>query len=340
MTSFVTGGTGFLGRRLVTRLLAAGERVRCLVRPTTDASHLWNDAPAEARRRLEFVEGHLTSPGSYQDALVGCDRLFHLAAEMRGAVAVLFLTNVVGTRQLFAAAARGGVRHVVLVSSLAVYGGCRAPGETLDELCPLDPQPHLRDGYTYSKVAQEEVAWGLHANGLPVTVVRPGVIYGPGRDCLGGRVGIRLGRLMVAMGGRHPLPYTHVENCADAVFLAGRANTAGCAFNIIDDELPTGWELVRQHRRVVGDIRAIRLPRPIVPVLARLCDWYHKHSRGQIPAILTPYKSRAMWTPVRYSNARAKQILGWRPARSLDEGLRETFGWLARHRLEPGRWEN
>jgi nucleoside-diphosphate-sugar epimerase len=338
MTTFVTGGTGFLGRRLVARLLAEGDRVRCLVRPSADATALRAGLVTDARGRLQLVPGSLAAPNSYATALAGCDRVYHLAAEMRGATAILFLTNVVGTRALLAAAARAGVHQFVLISSLSVYDGGRLhPGDTVHEEYPLDPHPHLRDPYTYSKVVQETAAWQAQAAGLPVTVVRPGVIYGPGRDCLSGRVGLRFGRLVLAMGGRQPLPYTHVENCADAVALAGRPAAIGSAVNVVDDELPTGWDLVREHRRSVGGIRGVRIPARLVPVLSGLCEWYHVKSRGQVPAVLTRYKSRAMWTPVRYSNARAKSVLGWRPARSLAEGLRESFEWLARHRHAAGR---
>ena len=333
MTSFVTGGTGFLGRRLVDRLLAAGDRVRCLVRPQSEGSSPDAALTPDPARRLQLVEGTLLAPESYEQALAGCDRVFHLAAEMRGATAILFLINVVGTRRLLAAADRVGIKQFILVSSLAVYDGRHMrPPDSVDESYPLDAQPYLRDGYTYSKIAQEQAAWGAFASGSPLTVVRPGVIYGPGRDCLSGRVGLRLGSFVVAMGGRQPLPYTHVENCADALALAGRPEAIGSAFNVVDDELPTGWDLVREHRRQVGGIRGVRVPARFVPVLSGLCEWYHHKSRGQVPAVLTRYKSRALWTPVCYSNARAKSVLGWRPTRSLADGLRESFEWLAQNR--------
>jgi nucleoside-diphosphate-sugar epimerase len=338
MNTFVTGATGFLGRRLVARLVAAGDTVTCLIRPRAESCPLRRDLLQIAAARVQLVEGTLADASSYERALAGADRVFHLAADMRGAPPVLFFTNVVGTRGLLAAAARAGARNVVVVSSLAVYDGGRfRPGDTVDETCPLDPLPHLRDAYTYSKVVQEQVSWEAHAAGLPVTIVRPGVIYGPGRDCLSGRVGLRVGGLVVAMGGRQQLPYTHVENCADALALAGNAVAVGSAINVIDDELPTGWDLVREHRRVVGGIRGVRVPARFVPALSRLCEWYHTRSRGQVPALLTRYKSRAMWTPVRYSNARAKSVLGWRPARSLADGLRESFEWLAHHRRDVKR---
>jgi nucleoside-diphosphate-sugar epimerase len=291
-------------------------------------------APADALDRLELVEGSLGAPASYVAALAGCSRVFHLAAEMRGATAVLFLSNVVGTRGLLAAAAQAGVGRFVLVSSLAVYDSGRLrPGDTLDESCPIDPHPHLRDTYTYSKVAQEEVCWEAHAAGLPLTVVRPGVIYGPGRECLTGRVGLRLGKFLLTMGGTQTLPYTHVENCADAVALAGtRPGLEGLAVNVVDDDPPTARELVREYRRAVGGVRSLRVPGRLVPVLSGLNEWYYKKSRGQLPAVLTHYKSRAMWTPLKYSNARAKELLGWQPARSFADGLRETFDRLVQDR--------
>jgi nucleoside-diphosphate-sugar epimerase len=104
----------------------------------------------------------------------------------------------------------------------------------------------------------------------------------------------------------------------------------GEAFNIVDDELPTGRQIVTLHRRSVGRVRALTMPRPAIGPLSRLCEWYHEASRGQLPAVLTPYKSDAQWKPLRYSNAKAKRHLGWSPEVGLDEGLKRTFSWLSR----------
>jgi len=157
----------------------------------------------------------------------------------------------------------------------------------------LDPLPHLRDPYTYSKICQEQIAWEAWAEyRLPLVVIRPGVIYGPGRDCLGGRVGIRLGKLMVVMGGRQQMPYTHVANCAAAIVRAGtQAGVEGKAFNIVDDELPTGRDLTRQYRSKVGGIRRVVLPRWAVAAASRLSVWYHKNrgpTPGDIDAVQKP----------------------------------------------------
>lgn len=333
MTVFVTGGTGFLGRHLVSRLIREGDQVRCLVRKGADLATLISMLPSERLNQLEFVEGNLGNASTYADAMHGCTVLFHLAAEMRGATAILFLANVVGTRALMAAAIKAKIDRFVLTSSLAVYDAGRIqPGQTLDENCPIDPNPQLRDPYTYSKIAQEEVCWdAFRKDAIPLTVVRPGVIFGPGRDCLSGRVGLRLGRWFLCMGGGQKLPYTHVENCALAIRLAGLSPTmVGRAVNIIDDDLMTAKELLRQYRRSVGGVRSLRIPSRLIPALSWMCEWYHQKSRGQLPAILTRYKSRAMWTAVEYSNQRAKSLLGWSPKQPFEDGIRETLNSLTR----------
>jgi nucleoside-diphosphate-sugar epimerase len=257
--------------------------------------------------------------------------VYHIAAETTGATAVLFMGNVVATRVLVESALAIGVRRFVLVSSLGVYGTAGIPvGGSLDESCPLDPKAHLRDPYSYSKVAQERVAWQAHGKmGLPLVVVRPGVIYGPGRDCLTGRVGLRLGNFMLVMGGQQELPYTYVGNCARAVALAGEvAGIEGQAFNVVDDELPTGRQLLKRYRMEVGKLSHLRVPSWAISPLSGLCEWYHRKSRGQLPAVLTRYKSQAMWRALRYPNERAKHGLGWRPAVALATGLQETLAWL------------
>jgi nucleoside-diphosphate-sugar epimerase len=328
--AFVTGGTGFLGRRLVEQLLDHGEVVRCLVRPASHTEPL--EKAADARPgRLELWRGTLGRVESYAAALKSCDVVYHVAAEMRGTTPVLFLGNVVATRQLLAAVSAAGVGRFVLVSSLAVYGTAHLrEGDLLDEDCPVESQPHRRDPYTHSKVGQEAAAWEAQRAGpVKLAVVRPGVIYGPGRDCLSNRLGLRLGSVLLKMGGRQQLPYTYVDNCAAGVLLAGTAPAAaGQAVNLLDDDLPTAAELLRQYRQSVGRVRTLPVPHWAIGPLSRFCEWYHAFSHGQLPAVLTPYKSAAHWKPLRYSNARAKTTLGWQPLVSFAEGLQRTFDCL------------
>jgi nucleoside-diphosphate-sugar epimerase len=332
MRAFVTGATGFLGTRLVRRLLDGGAEVRALVRPGKAGSFRDALGPVGAGR-LELLEGVLARVESYAGAVAGCDVVYHVAAALGGGPAVLFQNNVIATRALIGAASDGRVGRFVLVSSLGVYGtGHLRKWDVLDEGCPLDPQPHRRDPYTYSKVTQEQVAWEAHRAGrLPLVVVRPGVIYGPTRDCLTGRVGLQLGGLLVRMGGRQRLPYTYVDNCARAVELAGTVpGVEGEAFNVVDDDAPTARDLARQYRSAVGRGRGVAVPGWAIAPLSALCEWYHRWSGGQLPAVLTRYKSRATWLPLRYSNAKAKAVLGWAPETDFARGLDQTFAWLRR----------
>jgi nucleoside-diphosphate-sugar epimerase len=334
--SFVTGATGFLGRRLVSELLSRGDEVRCLVRPSADTDSLRVLAESSpGRGRLRLVRGTLAQVDQLAEQVQGCQVIYHVAAALKGATAVLFLNNVVATEAMVALAARWGVGRFVLVSSLAVYGTASlCPREVLDERCPLDPAAHARDPYTYSKVAQELAAREeAQKLGLPLVVVRPGVIYGPGRECLSARVGLQFGRFLVRMGGRQWLPYTHVENCARAVALAGVApGVEGEAFNVVDDAPPTADQLVRRYRRSVGGIRTLRIPHAAIQPLSRLCEWYHRRSNGQLPAVLTPYKSAAMWKVLRYGNEKAKRKLGWEPRIGFDAGLDQTLSSLRESR--------
>jgi nucleoside-diphosphate-sugar epimerase len=330
MRTFVTGGAGFLGRRVVEQLLTEGHHVVCLLRGRTDAAPL-ELAASRGADRLVIVRGMIGRPETYRHALVGADVVFHAAAEMRGSVAVLFATNVIATRTLLAEASDAHVGRVVLVSSMGVYSAGALPRHSsLDESCPLEELPHLRDGYSYSKIAEEQVAWeAREARRLPLVVVRPGVIYGPGRDWLSSRIGLRIGGLLLKMGGRQVVPYTYVENCADAICRAGFAPGAeGHAFNVVDDGLPTANALLRRYRRDVGRLRVVPIPSWAIRPLSKVSAWYHEYSQGQLPAVLTPYRSDAQWKPLRYSNERAKRMLGWRPATGFDQGLARTAASL------------
>src|SRR5205085_2632954 len=196
-------------------------------------------------------------------ALVACgDRGIHIASSLSGSSAALFTSNVIGTRTLLAAVRQRPCERFVLVSSIAVYGTSKATQRVLDESWTLEPAPHLRDPYTFSKVVQEHVCWEARASwNLPLVVVRPGMIYGPGRECLSARVGIKVGPLMLRMGGWQRLPYTFVENCADAIMQAGFVDgIVGEAFNIVDDALPTGRHLIRHQAKHIGPVRTVPIP--------------------------------------------------------------------------------
>ena len=120
MNIFVTGGTGFLGRQVVKRLLDEGHHVRCLARPASDCAGTLETLTPGAESRLEWMTGAL---GRIKPAqLAGCEVVCHIAASIKGSTAALFIDNVVGTRRLLEASQVAAVRRFVHVSSLAVHG--------------------------------------------------------------------------------------------------------------------------------------------------------------------------------------------------------------------------
>jgi len=330
MTVFVTGGTGFLGRRLVVELLRHGHHVRSLVRDQKRRDDLLESVPAEMRGRLEFVTGDLRESASGVAWLRGCDAVIHAAAALSGSPSTIFLDTVVYTRGLVSLAARAGISRFVLVSSLGVYGTDHLkPGSVVDEDCPIEPRPSDRDPYTYAKIAQEEVCWEAHRAGLPLVVVRPGPLYGPGRSFLTTRLGLQVGNVFLRMGGRQIVPSCYVDNCAAALVLALSApDVTGQAFNLLDDDVPSAKRLLDAYKRRVGGVRVIRIPEWFVRPLSKWYEAYSRRSEGLFPPVITRYKADAMWKPLRYTNARARQVLGWRPDVAFETGLERTIASL------------
>jgi nucleoside-diphosphate-sugar epimerase len=331
-TILVTGATGFLGAALVDRLLARGHRkVRCLVRPGSDTSRLEAVVARHGGAGLELFAGSLSRDRAAA-ALEGVTLVHHLAARLGGAPADVFLGTVVASKHLCdAIVAAGHPIKVVLVSSFGVYGVAGLPERALlDESTPLEPHPERRDVYSHAKLRQEQVFREAAARqGFPLVVMRPGVIYGEGGAHLSARVGLPLMGAFLHLGGDNLLPLTYRDNCADALALAGeRAETNGQTFNVVDDDLPTAGAYLRRYRREVRDLRVIPVPYPALAALSFAVERYHAWSKGQLPAVFTPYKTATSWKGMRFTNAKLKR-LGWRPSVSMEEGMRRTFRALA-----------
>lgn len=326
----VTGGTGFLGRALVRNLAATpGEPVRCLVRPGTSADKVAALRALSADRRVEVVPCRLDDARGLAAAMAGARALHHLAAVKRGAPAAMVQGTVAASEHVFRAALEARVRRVVLVSSFSTMAVADLPaGAVVDEDVPIEPRPEARDAYAFAKQRQELLAWRFaREDGLPLVVVRPGVVFGPGEDVLGSRVGLRLFGLFLHLGGPSTVPLTFVENCADAVARAGTApGVEGRAICVVDDDLPTSAELLALHRRHVGPLRVLRVPYPALRRLARVNEWYSDRTQGHLPPVFTRYKVDSLWKPQRYSNRRAKALLGWTPRVPMREALARTFG--------------
>ena len=140
------------------------------------------------------------------------------------------------------------------------------------------------------------------------------MIFGDERGILSHRIGLTLGGWMLRMGGRQRIPFTYVEKCAAAIVRAGfAADVIGEAINVVDDNLPTGREVLKRYRALGNRLRVIGIPQFAIGWLAWLNERYSAWSEEQIPAVLTRHRVQAMWKPLRYSNEKAKRLLGWKP---------------------------
>jgi 2-alkyl-3-oxoalkanoate reductase len=323
MKALVTGANGFLGRHVVAALLARGHQVRALVRPAAAFDGL------EWLPEVELFRADLRSARALEQAFTGIDVLVHLAAAVTGREEAQFASTVVGTERLLDAATRTPCRRVVLASSFSVYDWSRIAG-TLDEDSPIEPTPDLyeRDGYTIAKSWQERVTRRVaERHGWDLTVLRPGFIWGREHAYVAA-LGLQAGPIHFVIGPMARIPLTHVENCAD-LFAVAAADPRACnqTFNVVDSEGDRIWSFLGDYLRGSGE-RGTRIPIPyaLAHVLIRLAFSTAFRRNDKLPQILIPCRFESRFKPLRYTNRRAREILGWTPPLGMRECLARTFG--------------
>ncbi len=328
----VTGGNGFIGARVVANLADRGfKRIRCLVRPSGDLKNL-----EEIRRKsglgegLEFFYGNLLSRKDCLAVTKEVSLIYHLAAGTgEKSFPDAFMNSVVTTRNLLDSVVENKcLKRFVSISSFAVYSNRNKPNPAvLDENCPVEETPHLRgEAYCYAKQRQDELISDYGKKfGISYVLLRPGVVYGPGKNAISGRIGRNLG-VFLHFGGSNRIPFTYVDNCADAVVLAGLVKGVDQeVFNIVDDELPTSRWFLREYKRRVKNFRSFYVPKPLCYLLCSTWERYSHWSHGQFPPVLNKLAWHAYWKGSDYSNDKLKARLGWQPRVPTAEGMNRFF---------------
>lgn len=331
MKILITGAGGFLGKRIVERLLAHGQTdLRCMVRDVSKAQALRELAAQHPAAQLEIVAVNLRNPAEIPAAVAGCELIVHAAAALKGSPAEMFLDSCVASRNLLDAVATQRPMRVVHISSFGTMGVASQPrGAMVDETMPLETQPAKRDLYSYTKLRQEQVFWDYQKRfGFELVVLRPGVIYGPGGGRFSNRVGLELFGRFLHLGGSNLIPLTYVDNCAEAIVVAALSPAAnGHVYNVVDDDIPTSSEYLQKYSQEVKPVRSIPVPFFVLMAIGRAVERYNVRSKGQLPAIFTPYKVLAMWGGNRFTNAKLKS-LGWKQLVPTREGIARTFAWF------------
>jgi len=323
-----------VGSHVARRAVEAGYPVRCMVRPTSRCDAL-------ADLDVSLCKADLLDSTSLLAAVRDAEVIVHTAAKLGdwGPAEEYRAVNVEGLRNLLRAVQEEAVqqgtklKRWVQISSLGVYPARHHQGT--DETVPADRRGF--DGYTQTKAEAEVILEQTQREtGMPVVLLRPGFLYGPGDRHVVPRLveQIAKGRMKRIGDGKKLLNNTYVGNLVDAVLLAiEREEAVGEIFNIRDARLVDRNECIDTVARYLGK----PLPGRVPEWLARAAvGWFERiaHWRGSKTApMLTKTRIKFMTLNLDFSIQKAGQRLGYAPQVDFQQGIRETLDWLAEEGL-------
>jgi nucleoside-diphosphate-sugar epimerase len=281
-TVLVTGATGFIGGRLVERLiLEEGARVRVLLR---DFAH----APRVARFPVEMIGGSVTDADAVNRAATGCDVIVHCAFGNSGTPEEKRAATIAGTEAVAEAARRAGVKRLVHLSTISVYG---LPGDgDLDETAP---RRFCGDPYSDAKIEAERLVLACHEkHGLPVAVLQPTIVYGPlsGPWTLAPLHQLKHERVVLVDGGGGLCNAVYVDDVVDAILLATtREEAVGQAFLISGDRPVTWRQFYAAFEEMLGQPGTVSLTAAEIQALHR----EERRARRTIPQLMRVLRRNA-----------------------------------------------
>jgi nucleoside-diphosphate-sugar epimerase len=315
---FVTGGSGFIGGRLIERLRSEGHAVRALARSATAAERV-------RAHGAEPVEGELADVAAMRGGAEGCELAFHAAAMLGdwGQREDFERGNVEGTANALRACANAGVRRFVHVGTeAALLAG--QPLVNVDETAPLRPDsPAL---YSATKARAEQAVRAANRDGFETVVVRPRFVWGVGDTTLLPVMVemVRSGRFAWIGGGRHRTSTTHVENTVEGLVLGASSGRPGEVYFVTDGEPVYFREFVSELLATQG----VQAPSRSIPAAAASAI----ASTGEAAWRLLPLPGRppltrfAYWVSSQECTIRinkAREQLGYTPVKTIADGLAE-----------------
>ena len=323
-SALVTGGTGFLGRRLVERLLAQGRSVAVLAR---------TPSPELEARGVRFIRASLDDAAAVRAACYGMGTVFHVAAKVGvwGSHDDFFHANVIGTRAILAGCREHGVSRLVYTSTPSVvYNGLGLADA--DESLPLTtvcPSP-----YPLTKAISEREVLAANSASLRTVALRPHLIWGVGDPHLVPRIlaRARAGRLRIVGEGLNRVDMVHVENAVDAHLAAEAALSgaaAGRAYFITNGEPVVLWDWINGLLTALGEPPVTkRISLGAASAVGALCEaaWRVFPLKGEPP--MTRFVAAELAKDHWFSIAAARRDLGYAPRVSMAEGTAELVARL------------
>jgi nucleoside-diphosphate-sugar epimerase len=323
MKVLVTGATGLIGSHLVDLLVGRGERPRVLVQPG-DAAHDFGGNAVEA------CAGDVRDRAALEAAMRDVEYVFHCAARTGpwGPEDEYESTNVRGLETLVRVASAAGVRRIVHVSSVTVHGN--DVRGAADEDAPLRAESNP---YSRSKVAGERLLQHIiEDERAPVTIVRPGWVYGPRDGASFARFAtmIRDGRMVTIGSGENRVPLIYVTDVAHGMLRAAESDCAtGRTYLLVNDEPVTQRDYLCAIARELGAAAPTRrIPYRAALVLGAGLEAAARLARRRQPPPLMRYGVQMLGGENRFSIERARRELGFSPQVALAEGVRHSVEWF------------
>jgi nucleoside-diphosphate-sugar epimerase len=322
MKALVTGAAGLLGSHLIDLLIERGEEPRALVSS--------DDAASFARPDIETRVGNIRDQATLEAAIDGVEYVYHCAARTGpwGPEDEYIATNVRALETVARVAAAAGIRRLVHVSSVTVHGN--DVRGSADESTPFADEPNP---YSRTKVQGERLLERLvRDEQVPVTIVRPGWIYGPRDAASFGRFAtmIRDGRMVVIGPGKNHVPLIYVTDVALGMVRAAETDTAvGRAYLLVNDERVTQRDYLDAIAdELAADRPSRRIPYRAAVMLGAGLEAAWRVTRRPQPPPLMRYGVQLLGGENCFSIERARRELGFSPQISMTEGVKHSVAWF------------
>jgi dihydroflavonol-4-reductase len=317
--AFVTGGTGFIGERLVRKLRERGDDVVALVRSREKGKTL-EDLGAT------LVEGDLSSSDAIRQGLEGTDSVFHAAAIYKVGIPkkdheAMYDANVRGTERVLDAAFQAGVGKIVYVSTINAFGNTH--GDVVDETYERPGNDYV-SYYDETKYLSHQVAKERIAKGAPIVIVQPGGVYGPGDHSEVGNAidQTRTGKLKAVPFAGLGLNLVYVDDVADGLLLAHDKGKVGESY-VLGGEITTMRGLVEKAAELSGrkppkrdmPTGVIKLAAPAGPLVGKIMGF-----PPNFRELISASDGVTYWA----KDDKARRDLGYAP-RDLATGMRQTL---------------